>query len=161
MKKLIYTALALTITISACKKKDNTKTEPTKTENLKSGKWKLAELKFTNTNGEQDLLGTIEECSRDNYYYFNTDNSITVDEGSVKCNSSDPQTTTDGKWELTSDNSKLSFKESAIFGTKSNMTLNVVSISAEQIKFSKDSTISIPGIGELVGKFTGTFSNVK
>lgn len=153
--------MVLPLAFVACKKKDKNNPEPTKEEMLKSGKWKISKLNFSNTSGSQDLLGTMADCDKDNFYYFNADNSITKDEGATKCNSGDPQSTTDGKWLLENDNTLLTFKESSIFGSSSTMSVSVVSLSSSNIEFSKDSTVTIPGIGTLSGKFTGTFTNVK
>lgn len=159
MKKTLFAILFIAVAFVACKKKEKNTT--TKSEMLEKGKWKVSELKFKNASGEQDLLDLTSECDKDNFYFFNADKSITADEGASKCNSADPQSTTDGKWALDNDDTKLSFTESSIFGSKGNMSVTVVSITDNLIEFTKDSTIVIPGVGSFDGKFNGKFANVK
>lgn len=159
MKKIIFAAVLMATTFVACKPKEKDP-EVTKSQMLEKGKWKISELKFSNAGGVQNLLDITADCDKDNFYYFNVDKSITADEGATKCNASDPQSTTDGKWLLENNDSKLSFTESSIFGTKGNMNLTVVTISEKLIEFTKDSSIVIPGVGTFDGKFSGKFSNV-
>ena len=159
MKKVIVSALALPLILFSCKPKEK---EKEKDQMLKEGKWKITKLALSNSNGTQDLYGAMSDCDKDNFYFFNADNSFSLDESTLKCNASDPQTTTDGRWALEQNNTKLVLKESTIFGVKGDENLNVVSITTSSIEFSKDTTITLPApLGTVTGKFQGTFTNVK
>lgn len=166
MRKIFIAAILLSIV--ACKKNNssdnnNPPSTKSKSDQLKAGKWKISELKFSNEGGEQDLLDVTEDCAKDNFYFFNNDQSITVDEGATKCDADAAQQTTDGQWLLESSDTKLTFKDSKIFSSdeSSTVTLDVLGISDSEIAFSKDSTVVIPGLGTISGKFSGKFFNVK
>jgi hypothetical protein len=157
MKKIFLSTILLSIAFVACKPK-----EKAKDLILKEGKWKITKLALTNSGGSQDLYKAMSDCDKDNYYFFNADNSFSLDESTLKCNASDPQTTTDGKWALEQNNTQLVLRESTIFGVKSDEKLNVVSITSTSIEFSKDTVITLPDpFGTVSGKFQGTFSNLK
>lgn len=157
MKKIFLSTILLPIAFVACKPK-----EKAKDLILKEGKWKITKLALTNSGGSQDLYKAMSDCDKDNYYFFNADNSFSLDESTLKCNASDPQTTTDGKWALEQNNTQLVLRESTIFGVKSDEKLNVVSITSTSIEFSKDTVITLPDpFGTVSGKFQGTFTNLK
>ena len=157
MKKIILSTVLLATACVACKPK-----EKEKDLLLKEGKWKITKLALTNSGGSQDLYMAMSDCDKDNFYFFNADNSFSLDESTLKCNAGDPQTTTDGKWALEQNNTKLVLKESTIFGVKGDENLNVISITSTTIEFSKDTIITLPDpFGTVSGKFQGTFTNLK
>ena len=112
---LLVTALFLLAT--ACKK-DSTDTSsnntvtpapPSKTQLLTSKNWVVTALTCNPAYmGSTDMYQMIPACSRDNLVKFNNDSSrtVTFDEGSAKCNASDPQTTTD-TWTLKDNDATL------------------------------------------------------
>jgi len=111
---LFLSLLSITFLFSACKKDDEA---ITKTDLLTSGSWKMTALTidpafptFDNegniTGSTNDLFAMMEDCSKDNIYSFNTDKTLSLDEGASKCDNSDPQKST-GSWSFNSDETTL------------------------------------------------------
>lgn len=152
MKKIIFAILIGSVSFSACKKKEK---ELTKTELLQNGKWKLTAASF---NGVIDILSNFKDCQKDNTYTFNSNKTITVDEGATKCKDSVAQTYTDGKWNLSGNDTKISLDGSSItegFATGP-LTADVVVLNATTLQISKDTAFS-----GFSGKASFTFTNVK
>ena len=103
MKKSLLAITAMTLLFTACKKDDETPVNPKKTV-VTSGKWHITSsssvVAYPAPIGTQtfDLFAMIPACQRDNRYTFNSDNTVTTDEGATKCNASDPQQKTGGTW---------------------------------------------------------------
>lgn len=100
MKKFITTALLMIILVTACSKKDKT---ASKSELLTSGTWKLSAAEEDNDgNGtyEIDNYAFFSDCFKDNYFTFQTNGILEMNEGPTKCDPADPQTET-GNWQLT------------------------------------------------------------
>lgn len=80
---------------------------------LTSGSWKITAsssiIEYPQPQGTQtvDIYAISQDCTNDNTYTFNSDKTVTTDEGPTKCNGSDPQTKTGGSWELYDNNNKL------------------------------------------------------
>jgi len=88
-------ALGLGITVVSCKKETPTPTPaPTKTELLTGGNWMLTSYVIDNV----EIYVQIASCQQDNLTIFNTNNTITSDEGPTKCDPLDPQTSDGGVW---------------------------------------------------------------
>jgi len=113
MKKspfLFLTSLAL----GACKKDDAT---PTTTDLLIAHDWVLAaQIKTEYVNGIStsnvvDEYQNSADCYRDNVLRFNSNHSIIVDEGALKCNTRLPQLQS-GTWLLIPDN-RLQFTDTS------------------------------------------------
>ncbi|HEX8330452.1 MAG TPA: lipocalin family protein [Hymenobacter sp.] len=106
MKSLSTYALlaAMAVVTVSCKKDDENKPAPTKTELLTAKGWRLTDVKI----GGQSIysLFITDACEKDNFIKFNSNKSATFDEGATKCSSSDPQTET-GRWEFTTNETKL------------------------------------------------------
>jgi hypothetical protein len=121
MKKSLIVLLTLgALYLSACK--DETTEDPTPTlsrsELLIAGNWQM-------TSGtivppiKIDLFGQVitisdfmefmdsEPCEKDDLIIFNTNGTITNDEGATKCDPADPQTTAGGNWALVESDAKL------------------------------------------------------
>lgn len=150
MKKIIFAILIGSVCFSACKKK-----EPSKTELLQNGKWKLTAASF---NGVIDILSRFKDCQKDNTYTFNSNKTITVDEGATKCKDSVAQTYTDGKWNLSGNDTKISLDGSSItegFATGP-LTADIVVLNATTLQISKDTAYA-----GFSGKAGFTFTNVK
>ena len=89
--------LGLGITIVSCKKETPTPTPipaPTKTELLTGGNWMLTSYVMDNV----EYYDQIASCQQDNLTIFNTNNTVTIDEGPTKCDPIDPQTSDGGAW---------------------------------------------------------------
>jgi len=95
--------------LSSCEKKS----DPIKstTDYLTAGNWKVTGM---TVSPGIDVMGVVitdiyqymlEDCTKDDLIRFNTDGTVTEDEGATKCDPDDPQTTNDGTWTLT-DNDK-------------------------------------------------------
>jgi hypothetical protein len=130
MKKVTI-LLALVVSLGSCKKDDdNNPVTPAVNSTLTSGNWKLASstsvIEYPAPIGPQtaNLYDMMQACQKDNLSKFNTDKTVTMDEGATKCNASDPQTQTAGTWNLTNNDTKFDF---AYQGTTINadvLTLN-------------------------------------
>lgn len=90
----------------------DTTADPLKrTDTITAGRWKLTT--FINIQTYQD--GTVDTVdfvtpypySADNIYTFNPDSTVTKDEGPTKLNSSDPQISVSGTWELDAGGTKF------------------------------------------------------
>ena len=87
--------LGLGITVVSCKKETPTPTPaPTKTELITGGNWMLTSYVMDNV----EYYDQIASCQQDNLTIFNTNNTVTIDEGLTKCDPLDPQTSYGGAW---------------------------------------------------------------
>jgi uncharacterized lipoprotein NlpE involved in copper resistance len=104
MKKLILYLMVVLFGLSlfSCKKD-----EKTAKENL-IGKWMMTAMTISPAiNGVTDMFSTTDACGKDDLTIFNADGTVTNDEGVVKCNASDPQTSSGGTWVLSADGKTL------------------------------------------------------
>ena len=101
MKPAVLKILTITFlsvcTISSCKKGDtgDNSTPKSKTTLLTQSSWKVQAVALdANKDGvsDGDATSLVQACKLDNIYTFKTDGSGMADEGSAKCNSTDPQT---------------------------------------------------------------------
>ena len=152
MKKIAFAALILCVGFTACKKKEK---EPTKTELLQNGKWKLTGANF---NGVFDLMSSFKDCQKDNTYTFNSNKTITADEGASKCSDTAAQSKTDGSWALISNESQLSISGSSITGAFGSASIagNIITLNNTTLQIKKDTTVS-----GIKGSANITFTNVK
>jgi hypothetical protein len=140
MKKILIPVCAAVLLLGACKKDNGS--DASKTETLQKGKWKMTEAKLTFDLGEQDLYGSFDDCVKDNLYKFNTDMTITNDAGALKCDASEPQTTTDGSWMLTSGDKKIMITGSSITQGFGSMEADITQLDNNTFKVRKDTTFS-------------------
>ncbi len=92
MKSLKLSGIVLAsmlVIFSACKK-DKDDPQPSKTQMLTAKNWKLTSV----TMNGADQYGSIPACTKDDLAKYNTDNTVTYDEGATKCDPDDPQTET-------------------------------------------------------------------
>lgn len=113
---------------------------------LISGKWQLQSSVSDITipgraSDTEDNYAKMDECEKDNYFIFNSDGTGTTDEGTTKCNSSDPQTEKSGNWALLSNNTKLELSDPAQSGVF--VTGDVLQLDDSILKFKY--TISVGG----------------
>lgn len=91
MKPTYFLILSLLV-FFACKKED----QPTLTEDLAKNSWRKTQILISADSVAPDTIPSIEvisgACKADNIWSFNADNNtFTLDEGTTKCNISDPQ----------------------------------------------------------------------
>lgn len=110
--------------LSNCKKDKKTETStptpapapaPTNTEKLTGKNFKMTALTVSpgfNIGGTiiTDFYAQMLACVKDNTYRFNTDKTITYDEGPTKCDPTAPQTTS-GTWMWSTDEKVLTVKD--------------------------------------------------
>jgi hypothetical protein len=153
MKKIIAACIIATAAFAACKKSD--KKDSGGSDALTGGKWQITSMKLSTPFGSQELMDTAQECEKDNFILFNTDKSLTMDEGATKCDPSDPQTTTDGTWDMPS-SAKLTLAGSSLTEGFGNITFDVKELSTTTLKVSKDSSVSGFNL-----KLEATLKNIK
>jgi Lipocalin-like domain len=92
---------------SSCTKKKDP--EPTKAQLLTHAKgWKLTAFTGTSSTGVvTNLFSSFDTCESDNIITFQSSGAYNEDEGSTKCNASDPQTVETGTWTLSSNDTIL------------------------------------------------------
>ena len=117
----------MSLTVLGCSKD---KAEPSKTEILTDKNW--IQTAYTVSPGIvltpggtaiTDLYGQSEPCSKDDFIRFETPNVFKEDEGSTKCNSTDPQTKT-GTWVFNADQTILTITHKAAL-PKVSISLNL------------------------------------
>lgn len=100
MKPAVLKILALAflfISAVSCKKSGSGSDAPPKSKTvlLTQASWKLQSAGIDadkNGSAETDITASIPACQLDNSYTFVTDGTGVMDEATVKCNTSDPQT---------------------------------------------------------------------
>jgi len=94
----------IAIAFTACKDDEDKTTPSTKTkmELLTSGSWIPTDL-LTNDTSFYDL---IPVCSRDDFYTFSSNGTYITNEGALKCDPNDPQTSSDN-WSFNSNQTKI------------------------------------------------------
>ena len=156
MKRIALLIIALPFVFAACKKDD-------KKSNLElltnSGTWKISEI-YIEKGGvvALDYYSSMKSCEKDNSYAFNKDYSITSYEGATKCDLSVKDTTTDGAWTLSNNESVFVIKNSKILPISGDQSMNILSLDNSTLKLTKDTTIDYPGIGIITGTIHATFN---
>jgi len=94
MKRILLFFL-LNYFISSCQKA--TENPPISKENI-AGAWLLTGKRMSATGvPEQDAFATMDECEKDNLYYFDVNNSLRYLDSGVTCEMNQPYL---GSWEL-------------------------------------------------------------
>jgi hypothetical protein len=139
MKPFFYTLLLFfSFTQISC---DKTSTDPSgRLRILESGKWQFTASFSTVKVGDSteivDMLAALPDCTKDNYFIFQSDGTLIIDEGSTKCNDSNPQTINSGTWELMNGAAQLKFTDEIFgFGTVT-ANLNQIDNSILQISYA-------------------------
>jgi hypothetical protein len=96
MKKLILLCVSLA-TLGACKKNSEPAPSTTRTDLLTTPKWKLTGGTISTGAFTLPISTFVGACYNDDTFKFNTDKTVLNDAGTVKCNTTDPQTQT-GSW---------------------------------------------------------------
>jgi hypothetical protein len=125
----------------SCSKDKDPAPAPTKTDNISAGSWKYDSGGIDqDKNGTVDIQGSLffGTCLLDNTITFKKDNTGITDEGSTKCNSSDPQSAP-FNWNFTDAEANITVSNN-IFSPL-NGKFKVVALSSSALTLSKDSTI--------------------
>lgn len=143
MKKLpIYLVVSLFAIVVSCSKKSS---GPTKAELLVSSPWLFNSTGLdVNKDGFVDTnlpAGYLNNCDLDNILTFNADGTGIVDEGALKCDPGNPQTTP-FTWTFNSSETIINFP-SAVFN---NITGDVViqKLTATELILQKEVNIGAP-----------------
>lgn len=101
--KLILILLFVGIVIvSACKKDDDGDDKPQAilidTNLVVNKPWKLKSVYYEDNNGWQDFSPFVHPCEWDNLLYFESGGNARVEDGDIKCTTTDPVFTKGGIW---------------------------------------------------------------
>jgi hypothetical protein len=130
LQLLLFLCAALAFT--ACKKDD----DPSKKEMLTNKNWVMTaatvDPSFVLITGgsTNNLYNQLEACAKDDITRLNADGKATFDEGALKCNVADPQTT-NGTWALSLDEKTLSITDPA--STPSTTSITILSLSSSKM----------------------------
>jgi hypothetical protein len=142
MKKLLFAVLATTAMFTACKKDDNS--TPSRKDMLVNGRWQLTasttNSKFATStstvfDSTEDNLASYYPCEKDNLDIFNSDGTVTEDEGSTKCASTSPQTTVIGTWSLSNNDSKFILTPSANQNDTTTISGDIIELTSTTFHF--------------------------
>ncbi len=125
-KQLLHllTAAFILTNLTSCQF-DDPKPAPSKTDLLTAKAWKETDFKVDGTSGFDTV---IKACEKDDLLKFNTDKSITFNEGALKCDLASPQTS-GGSWDFTTSETVLKIIDSdgkvleGVIGTLTDTTL--------------------------------------
>jgi hypothetical protein len=143
MKNKFLALAALSVMFFACDKEDEPD-EPTRTQTITQASWKLDVAGIDqDKDGDIDVTITsqIPSCMADNTLTLASNGSGTVDEGTVKCNASDPQTSP-VTWSFTNNETTLNMNSSFVgMGGQS----KILALTTTSLSLSKDSTLPFFG----------------
>lgn len=128
MKKTLLAITACVLLFGACKKDDNNPS-PDASSILTTGSWQITSsvsvIEYPSPAGTQtvDIYALAQDCIKDNTFKLNANGTITTDEGATKCDPNDPQTFTEGTWQLSNNDTKMKIDD----GT-SNVDADLVSV---------------------------------
>lgn len=100
-----------------------------------------------------DLWGQVPACSKDDIQKFESNGVYTFDEGTTKCSTNDPQTTT-GTWSFNSDETVVSVTTTGANGTET-YSYTIVSLDSDKL-VAKFSEVADYGSGPLTYTYTVT-----
>jgi len=115
MKKTILPLIGIIFLLNACSKQSLGDGSVGRTKYLTSGKWMIissnAIVAYGPPVGNQsvDLYAAMPVCKKDDLIFYNSNNSITADEGASKCSLTDPQQFPAGTWSLNDSETVLTF----------------------------------------------------
>jgi hypothetical protein len=137
LASLVAVVLSISLLFTACSKSDsNNNTSKTKTQLISQASWKFS---AATVNGA-DVSSLIQACQKDNTLMFSaTGGTGTLDEGTTKCNASDPQTTS-FTWSFT--NNEGTLHVSQVFFTGGSTDFTIVSLTETQLVVSQMINVS-------------------
>jgi lipocalin-like protein len=126
-----FVVLSISLLFVACSKSDSNNNSKTKTQLITQASWKFS---AASVNGA-DVSSLITPCQKDNILTFSaTGGTGTLDEGAMKCNAGDPQTTP-FTWSFT--NNETILHVSTIFFTGGSSDFTIVSLTETQLIVSQ------------------------
>ena len=142
MRQLLWitaSLMGLLLIWTACSKSNSSNNSNSPTTLLTKAVWKYDTSGFDlNADGKIDYPDTLAQpCFKDNTYQFNKDSTVVVDEGPIKCNSSDPQTAT-YSWTMSSSTPPV-LKSDANPVLANGVTVQV--LNSTQLEVYKDTSI--------------------
>jgi hypothetical protein len=151
MKCTSYLLLPLlSLIVFSCGKDDQPK-QPTKTEIIAQATWKYDNGGIDNDkNGTVDIPATgalLLACQADNTLLLNTNGTGVIDEGTTKCNTTDPQSMPI-TWNFTNNETALRLSGGSVLGIGGEF--KVLELSTTKLSLSKDTTIAFLGPVALV-----------
>jgi hypothetical protein len=120
MKKNLLILLTLSLPLFFSCGKDETPPK-TKTQLQTQGSWKFSSA----TANGADASNYLQACQKDNIYTFQAALTGSVDEGTSKCNASDPQTVP-FTWNFASSETVLHVSTTLFQGTSNYMTIEAL-----------------------------------
>jgi len=127
MKKQLFHLLTVAFVLTnltSCQK-DDPKPASSKTGLLTAKAWKETDFKV---DGKSAFDTVVKACDKDDLLKFNTDKSITFNEGALRCDPASPQTSM-GSWDFTTSETVLKITDSdgkvleGVIGTLTDTTL--------------------------------------
>jgi len=125
----------LVIAVSCKKSSPDKPADKTKTELITQSTWKFDNAKVAGT----DISSLLDDCDKDNTVTFSSNGSGIVDEGTSKCDPTDPQTV-DFSWNFNNNETTLYASAPLFPGGNGNFT--IVSITDTQLILSQDIDLS-------------------
>lgn len=125
--------------------KDDDDDKQSKTELLTSSTWKFSNAGIdADNNGTIDSPlpdGTLDDCSKDDTFVFNTGGTGTADEGPTKCDPSDPQSVNFG-WALSNNEQDLTLTGFDFGGLDANFKIRT--LTTTKLAISQTVEIGLP-----------------
>lgn len=153
-KRLLVFICSLIVVFSACRN-DKNDDSPSRTGLLTSSKWKMTSNTVSPErpvyDNDGNIIGTsgdyfaqMEACFKDDNTKFNTDLTVTFDEGATKCNDNDPQITT-GSWVFKNNETILSVTENGNTQDVNilELTENILKLQFSESYMSEDYTYTV------------------
>jgi hypothetical protein len=139
--KYFIVAIAICFGSVACQKDSSSSSGTTKTDLITKSSWK-----FEDVGGDANKDGTIDlslssqlpDCVKDNFLTLSSNGSGVVDEGTLKCDVSDPQTTA-VTWSFANNESSLNLGGAGIIGIGGQF--KIVTLNETNLSLSKDTTL--------------------
>jgi hypothetical protein len=119
-------AIALFMTLVACKKDETAVIAPDNKTFLTSGKWKMV----AETVAGVDAFAVHDACEHDNTFSYSTDGKLTFDEGTVMCDPNGEKVSL-GSWAFISPDKKKLFVTQGIIG----ITAEIMEINGTTMKW--------------------------
>jgi len=112
MKKTLLILASVSLFFASCSKSDDSGTGSTGgTTSLTSGKWVITSSNSLIQAQNTDIWALFPACQKDNQFTFNTNNTLTTDEGALKCDPNAAQQVTAGTWTLTNNDAQLTVSD--------------------------------------------------
>ena len=155
----------MVLVVTGCKKDEEAAATttptptPTKTELLTGKNWKFTaatvdpaiDLNFDGTL-DTDYYALLAPCNQDNLTKFNTNFTVTFDEGAIKCDSLAPQTTNTAIWAWSTNETVLTIDND---GTGPNTPYSIDVLELTATKFKANQTLTLDTVNYV---FTATWT---